>query len=119
MARPRKIRLIRADTGVRYYKPRGIPLYELAETVLSLDGLEALRRADVEGVDQVEAATAMGISRSTFSRLLADARRTVASALVNGWAIRIDGGPVELGTDVCRPRRVGADAAAGKPKDTK
>jgi len=34
----------------------------------------------------------MGISRPTFSRVLAEARTAVAKALTNGWAIRIEGG---------------------------
>jgi uncharacterized protein len=106
MPRPRKIRLIQADAPVQYYKPRGIPLSELRETVLSLDGLEALRLADVEGREQVDAAAQMGISRSTFSRLLADAHRAVATALASGWAIRIGGGPVAMaGACAGRQRR--------------
>lgn len=83
----------------------------MVETVLPLDGLEALRLADVEGLEQVDAAARMGISRSTFSRLLAEARSTVATALTQGWAIRIDGGPIETGVDgpeqnACVRRRV-------------
>jgi predicted DNA-binding protein (UPF0251 family)/predicted Fe-Mo cluster-binding NifX family protein len=95
MPRPRKLRLVQGTAVVRYFKPQAIPLSELHETVLSLDGLEALRLADVEGLEQVDAAARMAISRSTFSRLLAQARRAVATALSRGWAIRIEGGPVE------------------------
>ena len=117
MPRPRKTRVVEAEARATYYKPRGIPLYELSEVVLSLDGLEALRHADVDGLDQTEAAKRMGISRSTFSRLLAEARRVVATALTQGWALRIEGGPVTMssaGRDaVCdqrgtpRPRQPG------------
>lgn len=107
MPRPRKIRFVQGETPACYYKPRGIPLIDLFETVLSLDGLEALRLADADGLDQTEAAKRMGISRSTFSRLLAEARNVVATALTRGWAIRIEGGPVAAGPDigVCTPRR--------------
>lgn len=114
MARPRKIRFVRGDSPACYYKPRGIPLNELAETVLSLDGLEALRYADVDGLDQTEAAGRMGISRSTFSRLLAEARSVVATALTRGWAIRIEGGPVTTVPhhDGCRARRAAPDCAS-------
>ncbi|MDQ2078939.1 DUF134 domain-containing protein [Xanthobacteraceae bacterium Astr-EGSB] len=110
MPRPRKLRLIQRTALVGYYKPQGIPLSELIETVLSLDGLEALRFADVEGLEQADAAARMGISRPTFSRLLAEARSVVATALSQGWAIRIDGGPVETAADgpeqsVCVRRR--------------
>lgn len=99
MPRPRKLRLIRKTALVGYYKPQGIPLSDLIETVLSLDGLEALRLSDVEGLEQADAAARMGISRPTFSRLLAEARGAVATALSQGWAIRIDGGPVETTPD--------------------
>ena len=100
MPRPRKTRFIQGDTTVRYYKPQGIPLEGLIETDLSLDGLEALRLADAEGLEQDAAAQRMGISRSTFSRLLGEARGAVATALTRGWAIRIDGGPVTVVPEV-------------------
>ena len=98
MPRPRKLRTIQGAAQIRYYKPQGIPLTDLVETVLPLDGLEALRLADADGLEQVDAALRMGISRSTFSRLLAEARSAVATALSQGWAIRIGGGPIESGT---------------------
>lgn len=98
MPRPRKPRIVREDMPVRYFKPRGIPLSELDEVVIPLDGLEALRLADAEGLKHVAAAELMGVSRPTFSRLLAEARTAVATALARGWAIRIEGGAVQLAT---------------------
>ena len=41
----------------------------------------------------------MNVSRPTFSRLLAAARTTVATALVEGFAIRIEGGPCRAGSE--------------------
>lgn len=96
MPRPRKTRFVEGDAPVQYFKPMGVSLMDLSEVVLSLDGLEALRLADVEGVDQTEAAQRMGISRPTFSRLLAEARKAVSTALTQGLAIRVGGGPVEV-----------------------
>jgi predicted DNA-binding protein (UPF0251 family) len=81
---------------VEYYKPQGIPLSGLKEALLTVDGLEAMRLADADGLDQETAARRMGISRPTFSRLVGEARAVVARAMVNGWAIRIQGGPVEM-----------------------
>lgn len=104
MPRPRKLRTVQGDVPVCYYKPQGIPMRELREAVLSLDALEALRLADAEGLDQTEAAARMGISRPTFSRLLGEAREIVAQALVNGWALRIEGGPVVVTEPGCRAR---------------
>jgi len=54
--------------------------------------LEALRLADLEGQRQVDAAQYMGISRSTFQRLVTEARRKVAQALVGGMALQVEGG---------------------------
>jgi predicted DNA-binding protein (UPF0251 family) len=81
---------------VRFYKPQGVPMGQLRGVTLTIDGLEALRLADVERLDQESAAELMGVSRPTFSRLLAEARGIVAKGLVNGWAIRIEGGNYEL-----------------------
>lgn len=96
MPRPRKPRLIQGPLASWFYKPQGVPMAELKGSVLSHDGFEALRLADVEGLDHEAAARMMEISRPTFSRLVAEARRTVATALVNGWALRIDGGDFRL-----------------------
>ena len=71
-------------------------MWQLRGVTLTLDGLEAIRLADAEGLDHEEAAERMGISRPTFSRLVAEARGIVARGLVNGWAIRIDGGNYTL-----------------------
>lgn len=96
MARPHCPRNIASLPGVVYFKPAGIPLRDLEEQILPLDQFEALRLADVEGMQQVEAAGQMGVSRQTFSRILAQARHTVASSMTRGMAIRIEGGAVLL-----------------------
>ena len=96
MPRPRMNRWIRHQPLVQFYAPQGVPLGRLRGVTLTLDGLEALRLADAEGLEQEQAAELMGISRPTFSRLLAEARGIVAKGLVNGWAIRIEGGNYEF-----------------------
>jgi predicted DNA-binding protein (UPF0251 family) len=57
---------------------------------------EALLLADARGLEQEAAAKLMNVSRSTFSRILAQARRTVATALLEGAAIEIGGGDFRL-----------------------
>lgn len=64
------------------------------EVALSVDELEAVRLADLEGLYQDDAAARMGVSRPTFARVVTAARRKVAEALVGGRALRIGGGPV-------------------------
>ncbi len=98
MARPHCPRRIATLPGVVFFKPAGIPLRDLEERLLPLDQFEALRLADVEGLPQLEASRLMGVSRQTFSRILARARQTVATCMTQGMAIRIEGGVVHLET---------------------
>lgn len=94
--RRRRCRRIGYLPAVKYFKPRGVPLSSLQEVVLTLDEFEALRLADFEGLYQEEAAKRMGVSRQTFGRILEEAHRKVADALVNAKALRVEGGVVEL-----------------------
>jgi len=72
-----------------------VPMTDLEPVTVTLDGLEAMRLADLEGLYQEEAAQRMGISRATFARVLTAARQAVSDALVNGTALAIEGGVVE------------------------
>lgn len=103
MPRPRMQRTVRDGFPIRVFKPQGVPMRAIKRVVLSLDGAEALRFADAEGLEHVAAAELMGISRPTFSRLLAEARTIVASALAGGWAIEIAGGPVVSSLEAAAP----------------
>jgi predicted DNA-binding protein (UPF0251 family) len=69
-----------------------VPLDGLSRLNLLYEELEALRLADLEGLTQEEAATRMAVSRSTFQRIVAQARQQVAQALVEGHALQIEGG---------------------------
>jgi predicted DNA-binding protein (UPF0251 family)/predicted Fe-Mo cluster-binding NifX family protein len=69
----------------------------LQEIQLSLDEAEALRLKELESLDQVQASQQMNVSRPTFQRILASARRKTADALLNGKAIRLEGGNWEMG----------------------
>jgi predicted DNA-binding protein (UPF0251 family) len=102
VARPEKLRRIgcpRRGSGRRGFKPLGVPARELEVETLRLDELEALRLADLEGLYQESAAERMGVSRPTFSRILARARQTVAHALLEERLLLIGDGPVEPGPD--------------------
>jgi predicted DNA-binding protein (UPF0251 family) len=87
-------RRVTAPPRCGYFKPAGIPVSRLEEVALSVDELEALRLADLEGLYQDDAAGRMGVSRPTFARIVEAARRKAAEALVHGRALRIGGGPV-------------------------
>ncbi|HUO99140.1 MAG TPA: DUF134 domain-containing protein [Rhizomicrobium sp.] len=94
--RPKKRRLVRNSPAVRFFKPRGIPLSELEIVALKDEEWEAILLADYSRLDQEEAARNMGISRPTFSRVLASARAAVAKALAEGGALKIGGGDFRL-----------------------
>jgi len=98
MVRPVKPRFVRGPPGIDYFKPRGIPLSTLEEVVLKVEELEAIRLKDFEGLDQEECAKKMKISRGTFQRILNSAKKKIADALVNGKAIRIEGGNYKMPT---------------------
>lgn len=89
MPRPLCPRHISHRPPASYFKPAGIPLYELEEIELRADELEALRLADVDDLYHTEAASKMQISRQTFDRIVRKARMKVATALVRGQALRI------------------------------
>ena len=94
MPRPCCQRCVGFAPNTTYFKPAGVPLRTLVEIGLSLDELEALRLADLNGLYQEKAARQMKISRATFARIVEVARKKVADALIHGKALRIDGGPV-------------------------
>jgi predicted DNA-binding protein (UPF0251 family) len=81
---------------VTYFKPAGVPLAHLQEVRLSIEEAEALRLKDIEGLEQDDCAQKMRVSRPTFARILVSARQKMADALLNGKAIRIEGGNYEL-----------------------
>ena len=110
MSKPRILRRIEKHPTATYYKPKGIPLRHLMEISLPVEGLEAMRLADALGLDQEAGAKRMGISKPTFCRVLAEARKAVATALYQGHALHITGGSYyidsedsELPDDLAKP----------------
>jgi predicted DNA-binding protein (UPF0251 family) len=94
--RPKITRWVKCEPGERCFKPRCKPLDKLQGVRLSLDEFEAIRLADLEGLKQVDAAKLMHVSRPTFSRIVASARKKVADGLVIK-VIRIEGGCCKVG----------------------
>ena len=92
MPRPTKWRRVAFIPEITFFKPAGIPLRHLDEVRLCIEEAEAIRLKDLEGLQQEECAERMRISRPTFHRVLESARAKLADALINGKAIRIEGG---------------------------
>ncbi|MEW6111802.1 MAG: DUF134 domain-containing protein [Thermodesulfobacteriota bacterium] len=96
MARPKCCRRIGQQPACAVFKPVGVPFSVLEEVVLSVDEFEALRLADLEGLHHEQAAERMNVSRQTFGRIVEAARKKVAQVLVEGLALRVEGGVVKM-----------------------
>ncbi|PMG85577.1 hypothetical protein BCU83_18255 [Vibrio breoganii] len=91
MARPKKHRQLCTRAAYSCFKPNGIPMDELPKVELLLEELEALRLADQEGLSQLDAAAKMQVSRQTFGNIIKQARAKVATCVVEGHALVIQG----------------------------
>lgn len=69
------------------FKPCGVRGQYLEKISLDEDEMEAIRLSDFEGLYQQECANKMGVSRTTFSRLIQNAHKKIADALLHGKAI--------------------------------
>ena len=96
MARPRNCRRVGSMPGSNYYKPRGIPLSMLEEVILNVDEFEAIRLADLESLNQEQAAQKMNISRQTYGRIVDSAHKKVAEELDQGNALINEGCQFEM-----------------------
>ncbi|MBW2970110.1 DUF134 domain-containing protein [Candidatus Woesearchaeota archaeon] len=94
--RPRLCRRVMIEPEVVFFKPAGVRMSELEESVLTVDEFEAVRLKDLLGLDQELAAKRMNISQPTFHRLVVSARKKLADAIVNGKAIKIYGGNFKM-----------------------
>ena len=118
MARPRRDRRIFFQPDVTYFKPAGVPMVNLKESSLSFDELESIRLMDSEGLDQNSAAKKMKISQSTLSRLLKEGRKKLADAIIQGNALKIQGGNFKMamprGRGLGRGRGFGGGGRMGR-----
>ncbi|MCP4753321.1 MAG: DUF134 domain-containing protein [Proteobacteria bacterium] len=99
MTRPKSLRSIENIPEVTWFKPSGVQMRFLEEVSLTLDEIEAIRLADLEGEYQEKVAKKMNISRQTVGRILSSAHKKIAEALVLGKAIRMEGGQVQVRTE--------------------
>ena len=90
MPRPCIRRRVRGHPNSSYFKPAGIRMIELEESILTLPEFEAIRLIDLNEIPQEQAGKQMNISQPTLSRILKSARKKIADAIINGKAIRIN-----------------------------
>jgi predicted DNA-binding protein (UPF0251 family)/predicted Fe-Mo cluster-binding NifX family protein len=103
MPRPQFRRNIGFLPSVTFFKPAGVKMSELEEVIIPHDEVEAVRLKDLLGLPQEEAAKQMKVSQPTFHRLLLSAHSKIADAVVNGKALRIEGGNVTVDANSIPP----------------
>ena len=94
MARPVKVRKVCCKSDDLCFAPLGKQGRELIRIVMTIDELEALRLADLEGMYHEDAAKSMGVSRATFGSIVASARHKTAEALLHGKLLSVEGGSI-------------------------
>ena len=90
MPRPKRPRHVFFDPKVKSFRPEGID--GAGEIILSIEEFEAVRIIDYQGMDQSQASEIMNVSRQTVGRILKAGRLKIATALVEGQCIRVQGG---------------------------
>ncbi len=113
MSRPKKDRIVSQPPLFSEFKPSGVPGNMLEDELLELDEFEALRLTDYLGLDHIEAAEEMEISRPTFTRLIESARRKVAEFIVEGRRLQIEGGQIHFRGNLVRCNACGEVMRAG------
>jgi len=103
-ARPVLDKIVNTIPLFVYYKPHGVSLEKLDELILTLEEIETLNLKDRQDLDQKDAARKMGISRSTFQRILKSARKKVITAIIEGKALKFEGGNYIPDKDIIKTR---------------
>lgn len=87
MPRPRRLRKVVAPPAFKGYKPYGTDTDETIPVELYYEEYEAVKLADYDQLNQLEASKIMGISRPTFARIYASARQKISKAFVESREI--------------------------------
>ena len=82
------MRKVVAPPGFRGYKPYGNRQVQQEHIDLLYEEYEAIKLADYDLMNHLEASRLMGVSRATFARVYESARRKIAKALVETREIR-------------------------------
>lgn len=96
MGKPKKEKNVEFEPIAVNFKPVGTSKILSEEVILNMEEFEAIRLKDFMGLEQKKSAKSMKISQPTFHRLLLSARRKIGGAIVQGKAIRIEGGVYKI-----------------------
>ncbi len=98
--RPRKYRQIKLPPVNQVYRPSGTKNIPEGDVILTLGEYEAIRLGDYELYNHEEGARCMGVSRSTFTRIIESAHRKIGAAFVEGKSIIIKGGNYNISRNI-------------------
>ena len=102
MARPKNDRIVKEPPIFNEFKPIGVAGRDLTKLFMSIDEYEAMRLSDQLGYSHLEASEEMGISRSTFSRLIEVARKKTADFIIQGKILAIEGGNIHFTNNIIK-----------------
>ncbi|MDF9824163.1 putative DNA-binding protein (UPF0251 family) [Breznakia sp. PF5-3] len=69
---------------------------DINKIILSVDEYEVIRLIDLEGLNQQECSKQMGVARTTVQAIYARSRKKIASFLVHGDTLLIEGGEYKI-----------------------
>jgi uncharacterized protein len=87
MPRRRKPRKVVAPPGFKGYRPYGVQHNNHEGVTLLYEEYEAIKLADYDQMNHLQASKLMGVSRPTFARIYESARQKIAKALAESRAI--------------------------------
>lgn len=93
MPRPKKCRKVCAMPKYREFSPAA---EACAFITMTVDEYESIRLIDKQGFSQEECAAYMQVARTTAQQIYNSAKGKLATALVDGCGIRIEGGDYRL-----------------------
>jgi len=87
MGRPKGNYKIQFCPSYYSFKPQGCECNDFVD--ITPEEIESLRLKNIKNLDQTDAAKKMGVSQSTFQRILSTAYKKVSRALIEGSELRI------------------------------
>lgn len=93
MPRPKRSRKVCSMPRVSEFSPNG---EYSGIVVLTVDEYESIRLIDRQGFSQEECAAYMQVARTTAQQIYNSARKKLATALIDGKVLRIEGGDYRL-----------------------
>ncbi|OON86785.1 DNA-binding protein [Oribacterium sp. C9] len=96
MPRSPKYRKICRFPDYFIFSPEDTDVVDIENISMSLDEYETIKLLDYKGMNQEECAGSMGVARTTVTAIYESARKKLATAIVEGKRLSIEGGHVQI-----------------------